>query len=524
MTGLIDQNFRPNRRHMIVGAAALAAGQVLDRTSARAQTPPQTWRVVNPFEFRTLEPTETGFAFARACVTETLVLSEPDGSIGPGIAESWQVAPDGLTWRFRIRAARFHDGTPVTAELVKASLDRLVPKSLYVRDAGITAIEASGQDLTIRLGKPFGPFLEYAVDTSAPILAPSAFDAAGNVVAMIGTGPYRITRADLPRMLELAAFADHWGPRATVPLARYEAVTNGDTRANIALAGDADLVLNVPTTAIQRVSSGSSMQVQRVTIPRTHHLMVNAALPQFASAATRRALSMAIDRVGIATAAMRNPALAATQYVPPSLAAWHSREVAPYTQDVAGANALLDREGWLRGADGVRVKDGVRFAGTVRTFAARAELPVIATALQAQFRAIGFDLAVNVGEVAAVAQGQRDGTLELGLTSRNLVIVPDPISTIAVDFTRDQSAGQGGATNWRNQQLRDDVAAYMLTADASARARLRASIVRIIHDEVPTIPIVWFEQVVAVAPRVAGYVLDPFEQRIALNRMSLRAS
>lgn len=510
-----------SRRAALAGSTAAT---IAFAAGVRAQSPAQTLRIVNPFEFRTLVPAETGFAFARCCVAEMLVLSEPDGSISPGVAESWQVAPDGLSWRFRIRAARFHDGTPVTADLVKASMEKVVPQSLYLQGVGIVGYEASGQDLTIRLARPFGPFLHYALDTSAPILAPASFDAAGNIVAIIGTGPYRIAKADLPRTLELAAFPDYWGPSPRVPFARYEGVTNGETRTNVALAGDADVVLNIPNQAVQRIASTGGMQVQRVTIPRTHHLMVNAALPQFSDVRARRALSMAIDRVGIATSVMRNPALAATQYVPSALPTWHSSELKPYAQDVAGANALLDAAGWTRGADGIRTKGGVRFAGTVRTFAARAELPVIATALQAQFRAIGFDLAVNVGEVAAVAQGQRDGTLELGLTSRNVAIVPDPISTLAVDFTRDQSAGQGGATNWTNQQIRDDVAAYMTTADAGEQARLRRRIVQVIHDELPTIPIVWFEQIAAVNPRITGYVLDPFEQRIPLNRMALRAS
>jgi peptide/nickel transport system substrate-binding protein len=509
------------RRSILLGSAALSATML---SPAYAQTPARTLRVVFPFEFRTLTPADTGYVFVRAGVTETLVLSDPDGSVVPGVAESWQVSADGLSWRFKIRATRFHDGTPVTAEIVKASMEKLAPKANYLQGAGIVGFTASGQDLTIRLAKPFGSLLSHLVDPSAPILAPSAFDASGNVVKLIGTGPYRIASLELPRALQLAAFPDYWGQKASVASVQFEGVANSDTRTNIVLAGDADFVQNIPATALARVTSANTMQTHRIVVPRTHVLQVNAALPQFADAGTRRALSMAIDRVGIATTIMRNPALAATQYLSPAISGWHSPDLKPYVQNVAGANALLDAAGWARGSDGIRAKAGVRFAGTVRTFAFRAELPVIAAALQAQFRAVGFDLSVNVGEPAAVMQAQRDGTLELGLNSRNLAIVPDPISTIAVDFTRDQSAGQGGAVNWKNQQIRDDVAAYMLTAEAGERARLRRRIAGVIHDELPTIPIVWFEQINAVAPRVTGYVPDPFDVRMSLNRMAWRAA
>lgn len=498
-------------------AAALATRPAFAQSAG-----PRELRIVQPWEFRTLRLSEAGYTFSRAGVTETLVASEIDGRPVAGLAESWSTSDDGLVWRFRLRAATFHDGTPVTGAAVKASFERLLPQSLYLKRAGIVAIEADGADLLLRLDKPFGPLLSYLVDNSAAVLAPSSFDSAGEIVSVIGTGPFRIGEIALPRAMTLLRHDGYWGRKAEAATVRYDAVANGDTRSNIAAATDADLVFNITSPAVGRVAA-AGMAVDRVIIPRVHNLMLNCAKPQFSDAPTRRALNMAIDRHGIAASIMRNPALAATQYMPPTLANWNSPALAAYRQDIAKANAMLDAAGWVRAADGFRRRNGVRFAGMLRTFANRPELLVIATAIQAQFKAVGFELAISVGEWQAIYEGQKDGTLDIGLSSRNLVIVPDPIGTIALDFTSDVPApGGSGVTNWVHQGIRDKVAAYLGEPDEGRRAGLRQDIAGIIHDELPIIPIVWYDQIVAVNPRIGGFVNDPLEQRYFLERIGFR--
>src|SRR3954452_6930906 len=60
-----------------------------------------------------------------ANVFEGLTRFAPDGTILPALAESWDIAPDGLSWEFHLRqGVTFHDGTPMTAEDVVFSFDR----------------------------------------------------------------------------------------------------------------------------------------------------------------------------------------------------------------------------------------------------------------------------------------------------------------------------------------------------------------------------------------------------------------
>lgn len=82
-------------------------------------------RVVSPWEILSLEPSRTGYVFARMEVAETLLGADGGGLPVPGLARTWTPSGDGLTWRLTLReSAVFHDGTPVTAEAAAASLRR----------------------------------------------------------------------------------------------------------------------------------------------------------------------------------------------------------------------------------------------------------------------------------------------------------------------------------------------------------------------------------------------------------------
>ena len=508
---------RLRRRHFVLAAPGLLS---FSRGASAQGASDAPLRIVQPWDIRSLRTDDAGYHFARAGITETLVQTTPAGVVEPSLAVSWSAEGGGTLWRFQLReGVRFHDGTAMTAQHVLASFERLLPRASYLGAARIRTVSADGNSVIFSLAAPFGPLPVFLADPSCPILAPSSFDAAGDVVRLISTGPFRATALELPRGLSAERNTAYWGTVSVMPRLRYDGVNNAETRANIAVANDADLVLNLPTPSIARVERGG-MAVMRAVIPRVHILMPNAAKPQFATARVREALSLAIDRGAIAAGIMRNPALAARHYLPDALRAWVIPDLAPLRFDVARANALLDAEGWARGQDGVRVREGVRFAATVRTFANRPELPIIATALQQQFRTIGFALEIRVGESTAITEGQRDGSLELGLSSRNTAILPDPITTIAADFTADASpAGAVGQTNWRHESIRRDVAAYLAEADEPRRHSLRRSIVTTLQQELPVIPIVWFDQIVGVSRTIDGFVIDPFEMSHGLDRI-----
>ena len=110
-------------RRSILAGAACATGVLASAAPSRAE--PGVLRVASPWEWTSSEPSDTGYLMSRLQIAETLVMVEPDGRLVGGLAESWTVGEDKLTWRFRIRpGVLFHDGTQVTAEAVAGSLRR----------------------------------------------------------------------------------------------------------------------------------------------------------------------------------------------------------------------------------------------------------------------------------------------------------------------------------------------------------------------------------------------------------------
>ncbi len=163
----------------------------------------------------------------------------------------------------------------------------------------------------------------------------------------------------------------------------------------------------------------------------------------------------------------------------------------------------------------------------LRTFVDRPELPVIATALQAQWREAGIAVQVSVGNSGDIPLGHRDGSLQLALAARNYANVPDPTGTLIQDFGMGgtgSGAGDWGAMGWQDAGLSAALAELSRGGLPPARvAALRRRITATLQSELPVVPVTWYRQQVAVGPRVTGVTLDVLERSYRLSQMGWRA-
>lgn len=505
-----------NRRFLMGSVLAAALAGIAIPVCAE----PGVLRVAAPWEYTSNEPSDTGYIMARMQIAETLVMVEPDGRLVGGIAEGWTVAEDRLTWRFPIRTGlAFHDGSPVTAGAVVASL-KLALAGESMQQIPVDELKADGGAVVIRTKTPFSHLPAVLVDYASVILAPASYAPDGKVTKVIGSGPFKVARIDGKTVLELERFDGYHGEKAKVAKARYTAIPNGDTRSNVAIAGDADIIFTTVPSASPRIDAAGQMKVTSLTIPRIRVMAFNSGIPQFEDARVRRAISMGIDRQGIASAVLRHPGSASTQLVPPLMSDWHNKSLPDYSRDVAAARALLDQAGWTAAADGVRIKNGVRLSAKLLTISNRPELTVIGQAMQAQLKDIGVEISVDPGPSANIPAAISDGTMQMTMFARTYVNVPEVIATIIPDFTRERSTW--GTLNWpgrdRIKALADE---YVQSFDAPRKQALRMEITKIIHDEAPVVAVAWFEHTVAVSNRVRGLVIDPYEMRYMLHTVTL---
>jgi peptide/nickel transport system substrate-binding protein len=477
-------------------------------------------QVVGPWEIGRLEPAASGALFQRLQVVETLLGADDAGRPVPELARAWTVSPDGRAWRFTLReSARFHDGTPVTAEAVAQALRPLIRPPGVLAQAHIVRMAAQGAHvLDIELAGPMAMLPALLAHSSAIVLAPSCFDADGQVTRVLGTGPYRISRLLPPQSLHIRRFAQYDGPQPAIGEVRYLAVGRAETRALMAEGGQAHMAFQLDAVSWSRLKLRPHLRIEQITLPRSIAIKVNASLPALRDIRVRQALSLCVDRRGIARALLRDPGLAATQLLSLAAVGWHDPQLLPLGHDPQRARQLLASAGWQTHADGLRNAQGQPLTLALRTFPDRPELPIIATALQAQWRQAGIAVRVDIGNSGDIPRGHRDGSLALALMARNYGNVADIGATLWQDFG--PQGGDWGAMHWSHPELTQALQALTHGGVPEALAKpLRSKVARLLQSELPVIPVTWYRQHVAVHQRLQGVQLDPLERSYRLTQM-----
>jgi peptide/nickel transport system substrate-binding protein len=209
--------------HALAGGLVLLAGPVAAQEAVL--------RLGMQLEPPILDPTAGAAAaideVVYANVFEGLTRFAPDGSILPGLAESWEIAPDALSWTFTLReGVTFHDGLPMTAEDVVFSFDRAVAegstnaqKQLFSGIAEVTAID--DRTLEIALDEPKGSLLFNLAWGDAVIVSPASAET--NATNPVGTGPFRFSQWVQGDRVELVKYEDYWGEPARLDRVVFQA-------------------------------------------------------------------------------------------------------------------------------------------------------------------------------------------------------------------------------------------------------------------------------------------------------------
>ena len=160
----------------------------------------------------TLDPTHEwdAWTLTRIGAGETLATVTPDMKFTPQLADSWENV-DPTTWKFHIREnVKFHNGTPMTPQKVKESIEYTMKQSARSAKAvKIESITVDGQNLIIKTTEPNGSLLSSLTEPAFVIMDTADLkDVASKPVL---TGPYKITAFKKGETIELAAFADYWG-------------------------------------------------------------------------------------------------------------------------------------------------------------------------------------------------------------------------------------------------------------------------------------------------------------------------
>ncbi len=291
--------------------------------AAFAQGASSTLRIAVQTETSSLDP---HFALVGANQAIAMHIFDPlvdsDAQMRPeaGLTRFSNPQPD--VWEFRIRdGAVFSDGTPVTAEALRFSLERMphVPNSPapFVRmQAAIAGMEVvDGQTLRLR---SHGPDLSLLLNGMTsyivkPVEASTADFNAGR--AAIGSGPWTVTAWQPGSALVLARNERFWGPRPDFDAATIRPIASDAARVAALLAGDVDLIDRVPQSDVPRLKANKAFALTISPSARVIYLALDQSgdtspfvsgkdgkpLPHnpLRDVRVRRALSLAINRDAI---------------------------------------------------------------------------------------------------------------------------------------------------------------------------------------------------------------------------------
>lgn len=239
-----------------------------------------------------------------ANVFEGLTRFAEDGSIKPDLAKSWDISEDGLTYTFHLHdGVTFHDGTKMTANDVKFSLDRArAPDSTNAQKtlfADIKAVEVV-DPLTVKvtLSKPNGSFLFNMAWGDAVIVSEKTV--ADEATKPVGTGPFMFKEWAKGDHVTLAKYPNYWGTPAKVETATFKFISDPTAAFAAMMAGDIDAYPNFP--APENLDQFKADPRFKVIVGSTEGetiLAMNNGKKPFNDIKVREAVAHAIDRKAV---------------------------------------------------------------------------------------------------------------------------------------------------------------------------------------------------------------------------------
>jgi peptide/nickel transport system substrate-binding protein len=520
-----------NRRTLLTGTAAGAATSALGRVSpfpalqplvARAQDVPQGGTLTYGVGFDvdgTLDPQVTNYDSTIRImlnVCEPLIWMPTATEFAPGLAESWEVSEDGLTYTFKLKeGVTFHDGTPFNAEAVQFTFDRVVesrkltaageevdPETVIVPGQGFNQIDAYDHaeivdDYTINLvlSRPFGPFLS-GLNGYLGIVSPTAVQEMGLAEfgrKPVGTGPFmvqewveqdHVTLVKNPDYNWGSSFFEHSGA-AYLDEMIYKFISDDAVRTGTLLSGESQYIDGVDPLQLADLQENPDIVIIQQGQPGTGYILLfnlaRTESPQ-SDVMVRRALSYALDKEAMNQAVWGGTfSPAASPLMKPTLG-YEPKTEEVYTHDPAMANSMLDEAGWALNGE-IREKDGQPLTLYWPT-QDRPNDKAMATFVQGAFREVGVDVVVEPMEQGAYSERQEAGDYDLSFLWFSYAD-PDVLRTLFFS----ENIGNFNYANYSNPEVDQLLLDAAAATDTEVRQELYSQIQLQMLEDAVTIPL-----------------------------------
>lgn len=348
---------------------------------------------------------------------DKLVEFDMNGSIIPQLATEWSTSRDGLTWTFRLRRGhKFHDGTPVNAQAVKASFERLTDprfpfsrRTLFETLKRVDVIDES--TVAFVTDKPFGALLNHLANTTAAIVSPTAAAKVDTSLfgrAPVGSGPYYFKEWIRGTRIVVLKNRGHWqADESNISEIEFRPIPEDASLAIGLETGELDFAHSISPPEARRLMSNPNLTVYNLPRVRIQGLLVNATKKPFSDVRVRQAMAYAIDKKAIVDSLLAGFARIADSALPPRVWSYKSQTL-KFNHDPERARRLLAEAGYPNG-----------FSATmwvpVGTYASAQQ---ISEAVAEMLKKVGITLKIEVMEsgqwlTVLRSKGPRESTMEI---------------------------------------------------------------------------------------------------------------
>ena len=239
--------------------------------------------------------------------------SEDATELHPGLAKNWEVSNDGLTYTFHLReGVKFHDGTPLKAEDVYYSFNRVMEIGegyswLLTQNIAEDGITVQGEhQLKIRLKKPFPAFLNVMADQHVANVVNSAvvkehasdedpwakdylYDHAP------GTGPFKLTEWKHNQYIALERNEGYWEGKPKLEKIIFQIIPEPETASLMLRKGELDMVQKLPTEITNFVAAKEGIKISSAPALQYTQFLFNHRIPPLDNKKVRQAICYAIN-------------------------------------------------------------------------------------------------------------------------------------------------------------------------------------------------------------------------------------
>ncbi|MGN8769827.1 ABC transporter substrate-binding protein [Paenibacillus barengoltzii] len=456
-----------------------------------------------------------------------LVTVDDQGLPTPGLAESWEVSDDQLTYTYHLRKdLKFSDGSPMTADDVAFTWTLLHDKA-YDGDSQIPTLHIVGGEaykegkadsisgITVKDSQTISVTLEQPNATALVLLGGDILSKAyygkdyqfGQLDYIkklhekpVGNGPYILEKFIPGQEVRYVANPYYYAGKPKTEKFIYK-TSEGDTWQYLE-TGEVDYAsFSATTENIDKLKSMGFVNILPYTPSTYGYLQLNLEHEALKDKKVRQALTYGLDRQSIYVEANQGAGQVAN--IPASPISWAYTEegINQYVYDPDKANQLLDEAGWVKGADGIREKDGqkltIHFLGSKN-----AQTDVFIAVATENFAAIDVNFQPEVfADFNALVSKVEGGDYDMASFSTPMLADPSDGVLQFVD---------GEIKGYDNPKVKELYDKALSTSDIEQRKAIYKELFQLLNDELPIIFTSYKKTVYAYNGRIQNLTVSPF--------------